>query len=335
LNTRERTLLIAVGALVGALGAGFGLRALITKPLQAIDQKIATAKGKLQKVQADRRAYFDAEDRLKSYALRTFADSVDQASGLSGEMLTRQILRSGLQESDFTRLPVGPRKLRGASEIGWSVQGDGPLADVLDLLFLLQESPHVSRLENLSLSAGEGPGLVKVRFRYLTLVLEPAPEAHRKELPPKYTLESPQRLIYNGIVSRDLLRPYIKRPPIPIVAATGQPPPGGAAARAGAPPGPESFKIVSLSEWMGQPEIHVRDLTQQKTQRYRPGDALAGGTVVCIDYRPLQAGPFLRSDSRVILKIGNEYWAIERGKTLADKRKLAATELPEQLAKVK
>jgi hypothetical protein len=57
--------------------------------------------------------------------------------------------------------------------------------------------------------------------------------------------------------------------------------------------------------------------------------------VVCVDYRPLQAGPFLRSDSRVILKIGNEFWAIERGKTLADKRKLAAGELPEQLAKVK
>ncbi|HXJ55452.1 MAG TPA: hypothetical protein VNM37_13480 [Candidatus Dormibacteraeota bacterium] len=335
MNARERTLLIAVGALVGALGAGFGLRALITKPLREIDQKIATARNKLQKIQNDRRAYFSAEDRLKAYALRTFADTVDQASGLSGEMLTRQILRSGLQESDFTRLPVGPRKLRGASEIGWSVQGDGPLADVLDLLFLLQESPHVSRLENLSLSTGEGPGLVKVRFRYLTLVLDPGPDVERKELPPKYTLESPQRHLYNGIVSRDLLRPYIKRLPVPAIPIPGQPSPGSSPGRPGTPPGPESFKIVSLSEWMGQPEVHVRDLTQQKTQRYRPGDPLAGGTVVCVDYRPLQAGPFLRSDSRVILKIGNEFWAIERGKTLADKRKLAAGELPEQLAKVK
>jgi hypothetical protein len=329
-NTREKTLLFAVGGLVGIVAAGFGLRVLITKPLREIDQKIATAQSKLQKIQSDRRAYFDAEDRMKAYALRTFADTVDQASGLSGEMLTRQILRSGLQESDFTRLPVGPRKLRGASEIGWSVQGEGPFADVLDLLFLLQESPYVSRLENLSFSNGEGPGLVKVRFRYLTLVFEPAPEVKRKELAPPYTLESPQRLVYNGIVTRDLLRPYIKRvapPPTPAAqaSATTTPP-----LHPGTPPGPESFKIVSLSEWMGQPEVHVRDLTQQKTQRYKAGDALAGGTVVCVDYRSLPAGPYLRSDSRVILKIGNEFWAIERGKTLAEKRKLAATELPEQ-----
>lgn len=336
MNTREKSLLLALGTLVSVFGVGFGLRALITKPLREIDQKIATAKSKLQKIQNDRRAYFDAEDRMKAYALRTFADSVDQASGLSGEMLTRQILRSGLQESDFTRLPVGPRKLRGASEIGWSVQGDGPLADVLDLLFLLQESPYVSRLENLSFSTGEAPGLVKVRFRYLTLVFEPAPEVQRKELTPPYTLESPQRLVYNGIVTRDLLRPYIKRVAPPPPSTSGQASTGASpAVRPGTPPGPESFKIVSLSEWMGQPEVHVRDLTQQKTQRYRPGDALAGGTVVCVDYRPLQAGPFLRSDSRVILKIGNEFWAIERGKTLADKRKLAPTELPEQLAKAK
>jgi hypothetical protein len=41
----------------------------------------------------------------------------------------------------------------------------------------------------------------------------------------------------------------------------------------------------------------------------------------------------LKSFSRVILKIGTEYWAIERGKTLADKYRLAPEQLPEQLAK--
>jgi len=335
-NLREKKLLIAVGTLVGVLAAGFGIRTLISKPLNEIDKKIATARNKLDKIRADRRSYFAAEDRMKAYALRAFADTVDQASGLSGEMLTRQILRSGLQESDFTRTPVGPRKLRGASEIGWSVQGDGPLVDVLDLLFLLQESPHVSRLEGLSLHAGDGPGFVRVRFRYLTLVFEPAPDVQRKELVAKSTLESPLRHLYNGIVSRDLLRPYIKRPPAPPAVVQGQAPSTGAASvRPGTPPGPESFKIVSLSEWMGQPEVHVRDLTQQKTQRYRPGDTLAGGIVMCVDYRPLHTSNFLRSDSRVILKIGSEFWAIERGKTLADKRKLSPAELPEQLAKVK
>jgi len=334
MKPREKKLALILGAVLGVFACGFGIRAVLIQPLREIDKRIASAREKLDKVQADRRAYFSAEERMKSHALRGFADGVDQASARSGEMLTRQILQSGLQEADFTRLPVGPRKLRGANEIGWSVQGDGPLADVLDLLFLLQESPYEHRIENLTVSTGEGPGLVKVRFRFLTLVLEPAPEVERKELVPKFTLESPERLLYNGVVARDILRPYIKRPPAPPPPGT---PPGSVPTpgRPGAPPGPESFRVVSLSEWMGQQEIHVRDLTQQKTLRYRPGDQLAGGTVVCVDYRAMQLNSFLRSDSRVVLKIGNEYWAIERGKTLADKRKLSAAELPEQIAKAK
>lgn len=336
MKRREKKMILIIGGLLGLFFLGFGLRAFITKPLREIDKRIAAARAGLSKIQTERRNYFAAEDRMKAYTLRAFADTVDQASAQSGEMLTRLILRSGLEESDFTRLPLGPRKLRGASEIGWSVQGDGSLVDVLDLLFLLQESPYVHRLENLTVSTADVVGTVKVRFRYLTLVFDPAPDVQRKELAPKFTLESPERHLYNGIVSRDLLRPYIKRPP--AVAALPSPAAPGAAAtapRPGTPQGPETFKVVSLSEWMGQPEVHVRDLVQQKTFRYRPGDQLAGGTVVCVDYRPLQANALLRSDSRVIIKIGTDYWSIERGKTLADKRKLSAEELPEQIAKVK
>jgi hypothetical protein len=41
----------------------------------------------------------------------------------------------------------------------------------------------------------------------------------------------------------------------------------------------------------------------------------------------------LVSNSRVILKIGSEYWAIERGRTLAEKYKLALNQVPESLPK--
>ena len=43
----------------------------------------------------------------------------------------------------------------------------------------------------------------------------------------------------------------------------------------------------------------------------------------------------LQSNSRVLLKIGTELWAIERGKTLADKRKLVPSEFPVGLAVAK
>src|SRR5439155_25314723 len=143
---------------------------------------------------------------------------------------------------------------------------------------------------------------------------------------------SPERKIYDDLVARDILRPYIKRPPPGAAVGSSQ----AAPFTPGAAPGPESLRVVSLSEWKGEPEVHVRDLANAKTLRFKPGDTLAGGTVVMIDYRPLviPGNEILKSFSRVILKIGSEYWAVERGKTLADKHRLTPEQLPAELSKL-
>lgn len=329
MTRREKILAMGVGGVVALIGLGVGGRALLLKPLKEIDSRTAGLRDKLDKIKAERRTYFAEEERMKKVAQRMFSEDLDQASARSGEMLTQYILQSGLQESDFTRLPVGPRKLRGASEIGWSVQGDGPLPDVIDLLFLLRASPHVTRLENISLGPGESVGVVRVRFKYLTVVLSPAPPADPIDLSPKFTLESSERHAYDALIVRDLLRPYIKRPPPPSQAAQGLArhlPPG-------TPPGPETFKIVSLTEWQGQPEVHVLDLTTLRTFRYKPGETLAGGIIVMVDYRPMPmpGREIVQSESRVILRLGDDFWAIDRGRTLADKRKLVGLQVPQEL----
>ena len=41
---------------------------------------------------------------------------------------------------------------------------------------------------------------------------------------------------------------------------------------------------------------------------------------------------FALSESRVIVQIGSEFFAIERGRTLAEKRKLQPDQLPRDLA---
>lgn len=320
----EKLLAGLVGGMAGLFALGFGVQGFFSKPLKEIDKQTAALREKLAKINQERRDYFNAEDGLKLVAQRSFATDINQASARSGEMITHQIAAAGLNEADFTRLPVGPRKLKGASEIGWSVQGKGDLNRIVNLLFLLETAPQVHRLESVTLTSYEKPGEIKVRFLFLTLVLEPAPEFDPKELKPKFNLESPERLAFNTILERDLLRPYIKLPP---PAPPGQP----GAAPSSAPPGPESFKVVSLSEWEGQPEIHIRDQTSNKTLRYKPGDKLKDNAeVVAVDYRalPYPSKPGLLSHSRVILKIGEEFWAVERGQTLAEKRKLGQSEWP-------
>jgi hypothetical protein len=333
MNQREKILGGAVGGLVAIFVIGFGVRAAILKPLKDIDNRIKASKEKVEKIANEKRQFFATEDRMKQVALRTYGETTDQASAASGEILTKRILESGLEESEFTRTPASPRKLKGALEIGWMIQGEGPLTNIINLLFLLENSPYVHRVENLTVTTGEAVGRVKTRFRFLTLVLDPSPEVQRKALPDKFALDSAERHAYDDLIARDILRPYIKRPPPPPKPATspgnngGTPPPIA--------PGPESYKIVSLSEWEGQPEVAVLEPMAQKTRRYRVGDSLAGGTIICIDYREMpMPDSFALSESRVILKIGNEFWAIERGKTLADKHKLEPQQLPREVAKL-
>jgi len=331
MNQREKILAVVVLGTAALFGGVLGLRAFITKPLTELDKRIAAARERLEKINTERRNFFAAEDRLKAHTKLTFADTVDEASARSGEVLTKLILKAGLNEATFTRLPVGPRKMRGASEIGWNVQGDGPLASVVNLLFLLEQSPHLERLDGLVVSTGDQPGQVRVHFRVLSLVIDPAPEIKRAPLMAKAGLDSPERRVFDGIVMRDILRPYIKRLPPPPVKGT----PGSRPAMPLPPPGPETFRIVSLSEWQGQPEVHVRDMTSQKTLRYKTGDALAGGTIALVDYRamPLPGASGLQSFSRVIVRVKDEYFAVEHGQTLADLRKLEPEKLPPGLLK--
>jgi hypothetical protein len=331
LNQREKILAGSVGGILGLFVLIYGIRVIIFKPLQEIDKRTAAVREKIAKIQTERRTYFSAEDRLKAITLHTYADSIEQAGAISGELLTKKILEAGLREDEFARLPVGPRQIKGASEIGWNVQGTGSLTNIINLLFLLDRSPWLHRMENLTVLNGDAPGTARVRFRYLTLVIDPAPEVTRTNLLWEFNLESPERHLLSSIVSRDILRPYVK--PLPPPPKPGDPP--RPPFKPGVPPGLESFRVVSLSEWDGQTEAHIYDTTSQKTKRFRPGDSIAGGTMVMVDYRPLPhpGNSFRQSSSRLVLKIGGEYWAVERGATLAEKHKLELRDLPPELAR--
>ncbi|MEY3536257.1 MAG: hypothetical protein RLZZ582_1833, partial [Verrucomicrobiota bacterium] len=222
MNEREKKLLSIIGGLVGVALLFVVGRSIFLKPLTEIDRRIAGVREKLDRLTKERRDYFAAEDEVKAVAARTFSDDIDQASARFGEMLTRTLINSGLREADFSRLPTGTRKIRGALETGWTVRGDGPLHQVVSLIFLLDRATPVHRLDGLTLSPSDAPGRVKVSFRYLTLVPTPCPEVERGDLESRLNAESPDRRAYDGMVARDLLRPYIPRPaPAP---PAGQPP---------------------------------------------------------------------------------------------------------------
>ncbi|HEV8542991.1 MAG TPA: hypothetical protein VGR78_11415, partial [Verrucomicrobiae bacterium] len=125
MKKREKILAALVPGIIGLFVVGFGIRGAFVRPLKDIDKQTLLLREKVNKINQERRDYFEAEDNLKKVAQRTFSADLNQASARSGEMITKQIELSGLNEADFTRLPVGPRRLRDVSEIGWSIQGKG------------------------------------------------------------------------------------------------------------------------------------------------------------------------------------------------------------------
>ena len=317
MKRREKTLAMLVGSLTLLFAALFAGRTFLLKPLQAVDRQTLLLRDKLRQIQEERRSFFSAEDQVKRAAQILFADNPDEATAQAGKTLTDLILQLGLSESDFTRTPIAPRKLRGAQEVGWTVQGDGPLPRIVDLLFLLEEYPRIHRLENVAWSADDRPSRLKVRFRFLTLVIDAAPETAPLELKPKFSLNSPERRAYDPMVQRHLLRPYISRS---VFSGTTFPTDPDALASAR----PELLKVVSLSEWRGAPEVHVLNLASMKLLLLKPGDAFGGGQILRVDYRPrpMPGKQGVLSDSRMILQIGSDRWAVEHGQTLADKYKL-------------
>ena len=189
---------------------------------------------------------------------------------------------------------------------------------------------RLHRIENLSVQPGGDVATRRISFRYLALLFGPMSGVTLVTEEAALVPNEGRRKQLAAITRRALFRPYVKRPPPP-------PPPPPPPKKADPPPpsGPETYRLVSLSEWKGRSEVVVLDTNKGLTTKYRTGDELAGGKVVAVDYRtlPRPKNPDLESSSRVIISADNALWAIESGDTLADKYELSADRLPPDLRK--
>lgn len=323
MNKRTRLLAWSTLGAAGLLTGGLVLQAVVSRPLRTLDGQILQLQVRWNSLQKERQEFLKAEAEVRAHAGRLFASQAEEAEARLGALLTAQVVRVGLREADFTRIPVGRRRLPGAEEVGWIIQGEGTLPRLLDLLFLLQSEPRLHRVEGLSLTPANEGARTRVRFRYVTLVLTPPPELKAGDAAPELSLEVPARRRYDAITQRDLFRPFVPEEPRPTPAPAPGPP----------APAQPNFRVVSLSSWDGQPEVHLFDDREKRLIVRRPGDTLLDGQVAMVDYRPLplpgKAG--LLSFSRLIWRSDTNYWAVESGQSLSDRRALAPEELPPAL----
>ncbi len=348
MNTREKILAAAAGAVLMGLVGYLVVDRVVLEEAARLDRQGESLQDDLDRIRAELARRNARVAKVASLVGRTFETDPDRASDKLRTHLGGLLDRSGLGSTNpflkpFTAGGAG-KHLR---EVGWFVRARGRLEHVVNFLFLLDRDPYLHTVESVVVKPVQRSPDVDLQVRVSVPVLTPprvrGPDGKAVAFEPDHVpedegtvrLDGPDRQAYDAIVARDLFRPYVKRgarpQPVQVVrhAAPSQPAPP-AAPPAAPPPQDSRYRVVGLPRWGEGSDVYVYDAMTRETRRYQVGDRLAGGEVAMVDYRPmpLPDRPWATSGSRVILRIGPEHWAVELGQSLAEKRILAADDLP-------
>ncbi len=337
----RRNIQVALVALLVAAMLYMAISVVLFIPAQKIDDQSAALASDIKKMQYELKVHEGQTRTLKRMAKKTMGSDVDRVSENLRNRLVTLLRTSGMGRDLMITPSPGPKRKNYYKEIGWTVTDHGRLGQVLDLLFLLDDETksYLDRVDNLKLRAVAETGEVEIKFRLATLVLI-APKGKKLTVgvPPEADsiadIGSPLRERYDLIASRDLFRPYLRfvPPPKPRPRPSARPRPKP---RPQPQANPDTYsRVVALTNWDGEPEIHVRNTKKNETKAYKIGEEIAGGQIVMIDYRPMPfpSKPHVQSGSRAILNVGRDYWAVELGQMLSQKRRLSVDNLPVELA---
>lgn len=351
---RRMTRIIASVAIM--LIAWLLLHALLLGPASEMDDQMVEVRSEIRRFKQYNQRFTRYHKSLKEIASETYGRDPLKVAEEIRVRIDKMVDASGMQRGSTDSSPVSPKTVRNVyQEVGWRYDLSGTLPQAVDLLFLLKQDPYLHRLEGLSIKPTSDGQRVRLSFRYVAPVLDenllsfsiPTSQGNTLRVKlktgadmeprplPKLT-DNPSRPVYDMVASRQIFRPYIKkRPkespsdppppqPQPEVASEDPPPPQTDWAR---------FKVVGLTDWGIRRDIQILDTQTGDVSRYNPDDALAGGTIVMVDYRllPVPGNPEMTSGSRLILKIGREYYSVELGQTLAEKTRMNTDRLPESL----
>ena len=344
MSGRERVLAGTLGVMFASGIVYLGVRKLYVDRLAQREADTIKVANDLAKLRRENRRVQGLAESISGWAALTFDDDELRVSTKLGAVLMALVERAGLSPEKLSLQPVGGARVRGAyREIGRTISVRGKIERIVDFLYLLEDEPHLHRLDNISITPVPKTNEANLQVRYITVVLDGAPTGSTPTSGPTTTpsdLDGEGRKLYDAIASRDLFRPYIQRivvppppppPPTPTPRAT---PRAAPVAKPTPPPDPGRFRLVGLPEWRDKHDVIVEDTQTRQVRVYKAGETLAGGTLVMVDYRPLPspANPQILSPSRAIVRVGPDYWAVELGQSLTHKRRLKPEQLPKGIS---
>ena len=339
MNKREKILAASAGLVAVVFVTYLAINRVFLIPAADCENQAKDLQEKIRLANAQKSKEDTYKAHLKELAGDSFGTDELKVIEQVRTVVTDVLTVSGLSAQNLSLKPLAGSRVPGVyKEVGWAVRARGKLPQVISFLYLMTKETHLHRVDNVVLTPVTGSE-VELQAKYATLLLE-SPKGEKlvtdeePDLPNAALLESPDRQQYQVIASRDLFRPYMpakakppEAPPPPPREQPPSPPPRGNEGR---------FRVVGLPTFNGQAEVAIKDFGNNKTTFYKPGDDLAGGKVVMVDYRPMPMPkkPEILSGSRVVLQVGNEYYAVELGQSLVEKRALTGDDVPPGLPKL-
>ncbi len=336
MKDRKKKIMTAAVVVASLLVAYFIARFAVLDQAEEHDANIQRLRGEVKELKDFNQRKGLYEKKLKNYAARTLGLATQDVSNQIRSRMDKMVTASGMRRSKTASIPITGSPTSAYQEIGWKYDLVGTLPQVVNMMYLLKNDPYLHQIEGFSILPTKNEGEFNLGFSYVTLVLKKDKKNGKEKIitgdvenpkPIASLADSETLSLYGGIAERNIFRPFIKPAP-PAVATT---PP------ATQPKNPvdndKRFKIVSLSLWGKIQEICIEDTQTSENKRYNIGDSLAGGKIVVVDYRklPKPTQPEMLSYSRAILKIGQDFYAVELGETLADKYRLTGTKIPPAL----
>ena len=341
MNGREKYVALILGGVVILAVLYGGYTKLLRNPARKLESKRAsllTEQADLEQKNVRLRRIRQEWIRLRN---RTYHDTLSRVPNLLNERVNELARQAGLGQVPV-RSSVG-RSNRYFKEITCSTDGRTSLERLTNFLYLLTHDKYLHRITSLTISPPRrGEKEVGFSLQYATLWLDP--NLKTKDRPARQAdaslgqsiaLNSPERSLYDVIARRHLFLPYVPRverprivePPRvnpPVTPPVVRPPPTNSYDR---------LVVVGLPGIGETAEVHVAQPGGNIVEPLKVGDKLPIGQIVMVDYRvmPMPGDPDDLSTGRVILKVDVDYWAVELGHSLGQRRILRWEDLPDQL----
>ena len=351
MNPREKILVICVAIALGSVVLYGAANRLVLKPGRDLAGQIASLEAKKNKLETEKRRLDQYRELFAGLRDRTVDDDATATRLLLEKRLDRLARAAGLGEGDYAITNFTKQRLGDAGwELVYKIDATRKpvgLDRMTNFLYLLRQDKHLHRIIDLSITADRRDRRqVQFWLKYSTLVLDsrlpvekiPARQVRSGSLWTEADLSGSKRAEYEVIARRHVFLPYVQLvrrvdpPPTPPPASPPQPQPEA--------PTPQrswydDLQVVGLPAHNGIPEIHLAPPGQDMKTVRKVGDRLPIGLIVMVDYRPMPmpipGDPKNESQSRLILRVGKNYWAVESGQALHQRRVLRPDELPDEL----